>query len=459
MKKIIALVLALVMLILPLMACKDDEGEIMGSKNPYKSSEIVLKSENFSYTRAEFSIAFHQYYMDFFYDNENLDFYNVDTEASLKDQVYHDDVTWFDYFADMSVEYMTTVLTLCEGAKATGLELSEEELETIEEAVDSFVRYANDYGYTEDEYFATVFGKDVKQDDLREYYKKEALAAKYEENVISSYEFTDDELLKHTNDNKKTFYTIDYVFYTFDEDDDVNAKASAEALAKITDVKAFDDYILSYMTDTLKLGEEKRTTEDCYKYYKYYDEYSEFSKWAFDSAEAGSTYIKTNEVDGLYTVYLLTKAPAIRDDRTKNVRIITVDVNEHETSAKALEYAEELLKEWEDGEKTEESFIKLVNHEGNDANDGLIEGISRGEALPEGLEDWLFAEDTVTNSAKVFGDTGYYYVVYYSAEGEIKWKKDARAALVSENYGKEKEALSEKYKVEKFEKVINSLDV
>ena len=430
----------------------------MGSKNPYKSSEIVLRSENFSYTRAELSIAFFQYYSDFAYDGENIDFYNIDTQTSLKDQIYYNDITWFDYFADMSVDYMTMVLSLCEAAKAEGLELTEEDLEEIEKAVDSYVRYANDYGYTEAEYFALLFGKDADQKALREYYKKEALAFKYESRVLEGYSFTDDELLEYTNENKKIFYTIDYISYTFDEDDDANASGAAEELAAITDAKAFDDYIIAYKKDTLKLDSESCNTEDCYKYYKYYDEYSEFSKWAFDTAAEPGTYVKKNEVDGQYTVYLLTRVPAIRDEITKNIRIITVNTANYETTAKALEYAEKLLKKWENGEKTETSFIDLVNDEGNDANDGLIEGISQGESLPEGMEEWLFGDEAQTNTAKVFKDTGYYYVVYYSADGEAKWKLDARESLVAEKYEEEKLSLSEKYKVESFDEVIESLD-
>ncbi len=464
MKKIIALILVIVMAAVPLMACNNnDEGEIMGDDNPYKASDIVLKSENFSYTRAELSIAFHQYYMDFSYDNENIDFYNIDTEASLKDQIYYDDVTWFDYFADMSVAYMKDVLLLCEAAKANGIELTEEDLESIEDALDSFVRYANDYGYSEEEYFTLAFGSDADQDALREYYKKEALAIKYEESVIGGYSFTDDELLSFAKKNEKQYYTIDYISYTFDEDNDKDAKAAAEALAKITDAAAFDAYILSYMTDTLALEVERRTTKDCYYSYKYYDEYSEFSKWAFDGKKAGETYIKSNEVDGQYTVYLLTKAPDIRDDITKDICMITVDIDSHDSTAKAMSYAEELIEEWKKGEATEESFSELAKKHSDDTaaktDGGYERGIARGESLPEGFEEWLYDSETAVGSTTVIKEPGYYYAVYYVGEGELKWKLDAKAGITNEKYLEHQEGIAKEHTIEEIEEVINSLDV
>lgn len=464
MKRIIALLLAVITAAVCFASCSDgDEGEVMGADNPYKADDIVMSSESFSYTRGEFSIAFYQYCNDFFSDSQAVDFYNVDSSVSLKEQVYHDDVTWFDYFRDMSVEYMKDVLICCEAAKAAGVELSEDDLDTIEDAVDSFVRYAGNYGYTEEEYFHNRFGADADQDALREYFKKEALAYKYQDAEISAYSFTEDELKAHAEKNWQDYKTIDYISYVFDEDDDANAKAAAEALAAITDAEAFDAYIIDYMTNTLELKKEEIGTEECHHNFKYFDKYSEFSKWAFEENGAvNTTYVKTNEVDGQYTVYLLTKAAAVRDDLTKNIRILAVDMAKHETSAKALSYAEELLQEWKDGEATEESFTALVKEKSNDttaeSTGGLIEQVAAGDDLPTGLEEWLYSEETVPGNADVFKGAGYYYIVYYCEDSDAKWRADAKNALTNEKYSAKNEELIEKHTIKSFDEVIESLD-
>jgi len=463
MKKITALILSLLLLILSLASCDGGTEEIVGADNPYKTTDTVLETENFSYCRGELSIAFSQNYQDFAYGNENIDFYNIDTETSLKDQIYFEDTTWFDYFAETSLSYMSDVLILCEGAKEAGVELSDEDLEEINDAVNSFVRYANDYGYTEKDYFENSFGKGVDRDILREYYKKEALAIKYENQLIGSYTFTDEDLLEAVKKDKKAFYTIDYIAFAFDEDEDKDALYEARELAKITDPAEFESFIVSYMTDDLELNTEDINIEDCYKRHKYYDEYSEFSKKAFeDGAEVGLTYIKENQVDGEYTVYLLTKAPTLRTEVTKNIRALTVTITKHDTVAMALSHAEKLLEDWKAGEATEESFEALVREKSDDpmaaSNGGLIENLAFGDNLPEGLEDWLYSEDTVPGSTGVFKDDGYYYAVYLCGDGEIKWERDANALLVAEKYDADHKELSEKYPVEQFEKVINSLD-
>ena len=122
MKRIIALLLVLVMAVTAMAACAKDEGEIMGADEKYSADDIVMKTENFSYTRGEFSVIFYLYVNEFFSSQEAVDFYNIDVNTSFKDQIYYQDTTWFDYFKDISVSYMETVLVRCEGAKAAGIE-------------------------------------------------------------------------------------------------------------------------------------------------------------------------------------------------------------------------------------------------------------------------------------------------------------------------------------------------
>ncbi|MBQ4067507.1 MAG: hypothetical protein IJD22_07685, partial [Clostridia bacterium] len=175
------------------------------------------------------------------------------------------------------------------------------------------------------------------------------------------------------------------------------------------------------------------------------------------------TYMRSNEVDGEYTVYYLARGAEIEDYLTKNVRVLATDITKHETTAKAMEHCEELLSQWEGGEATEESFIELVKKESDDktasATGGLIEGLGKSdENLPEGLTDWLYDEATVPGSADIFKSAGIYYVIYFVGDGEVKWRMDAEDFLIGDNYSAKKEADTEKYPVEKFETVIDSLE-
>ncbi|MBR6676092.1 MAG: hypothetical protein IKL24_02035 [Clostridia bacterium] len=462
MKRTLALLLVIIT-VFSLFSCgKKEDGEKL-SGDAFSSDEIVMKSANFSFTRGELSVMFYNYCNEKFSSPEAIDHYNVDPSVSLKEQIYYDDITWFNYFMDYAKADMKELLLLCEAAKAEGLVLSEKDIELVEKAVDEDVQYAIDMAYEKEEYFKLRYGPDGSENALREYLKKTALAALYTDKMIKSYDISDEKLAKYAADNADLFNTISYMTYTFDEDKDENAKAAAEALAAITDPAQFDSYVIDYMTNTLQLREEEIKTDSCYKNQKSYDKYSDFSKLAFDEkAPVGTTYIKENAVDGEYTVYLLTKAVGVRDDYTKNIRVILIDINQHETAAMAKSFADNLLEEWKAGEATEESFIQMVkdntDEEAAVEAEGLLEGITCGDQLPDGMEVWLYNRNISTGDTRVFLDSGAYYVVYFCSDGELSWKMFAKNAIIDDSYIADVEKMEKDHTIETFDDVISSLN-
>ena len=174
--------------------------------------------------------------------------------------------------------------------------------------------------------------------------------------------------------------------------------------------------------------------------------------------------MRPNEVDGEYTVYYLSRGAEIEEYSTKNVRVLSTDITKHETSTKAMEHCENLLSEWESGEATEDSFIALVEEESDDktatTTGGLNEGFAKSdENLPAGLIEWLYSEETADGSADIFKGNGIYYIIYLVGDGETKWIMDAEEFLTGEKYAEKKAADTEKYPVEKFDTVIDSLEV
>lgn len=470
MKRILALFLCAFMILAALASCaQSSESESTETKEDdletiHLPQDIALKSENFSFTRAELAYTFYLNYTDFKYANsDNIDFYNIDIESSLKDQVYYDDLTWFDYFANMSLEYMEEILRYCEEAKKLGIELTESDLEEVEKAAEGYVNFAENYGYTVEEYLSLQFNSDVTLDTIREYMKKEALAFKLYNKIITSFEFSEDEINKHLEDNYSRFSYIDYVEYTFDEKTDLNAKAAADALAEIRNVEEFDSYILDYMKNTLALEEKKQKTTDCYHSAKEYDEFSDFSKWAFDGGEDMQTYKKYDEVNGTYTVYLLTKAPYIHEKETKNLRLIAVDIDNYGSLYQVEERAKAILDEWKAGEATEDSFATLAKQVSDDnttnLNGGLVEGVyENGEGVSKDLSKWLYTEGRAVGDTEIFSSDGYYYVVYFTGNGEILWRTLVKNDLTQAAYGEYVDGLAEVHKTERIDEIIRSLD-
>ncbi len=456
MKKITALLLAAA-LALTLCACgkqSDDDNKNEGDDTVTVSpEEIVISSEHFSFTVAEASYIFFENYNDFRYNNsESFDIYNIDSSKSLKDQIYHDDITWFDYFSEATVSYLEDVLAFCEAAFADGMELDEDDNAAIDANIESIRKYAGDYGYTEEELFTMWWGEDINANVLHSYLEKETLAFKYYDKLLAAYDFTDEDMAAFAEENRDKFYSINYIKYTFDEDLDDNADVKAEDLAKITDPDAFAAYIENYMKNELEYDGDAVTLKSCYVNYAAKSEYSEFSKWAFDGAAVNSTYIEKNEVDGKYTVYLLTSAPSMQDYRTRNIRYILETVSSHSSNQETLEYVNGLLEQWKEGDATEDSFAEMANKYSKDTitnlNGGLEKNVAKSsQNLPDGLIDWLFEEGRAVGDTTVVKGDQTYIAVYYVGEDEVQWKLLAHQGLTEKTYSEDLESMKEVYPI------------
>ena len=96
-----------------------------------------------------------------------------------------------------------------------------------------------------------------------------------------------------------------------------------------------------------------------------------------------------------------------------------------EAKAAAKARAEEILAEYEAGEKTEDSFAALAEEYsedgGSNTNGGLYENIYHGQMVQE-FNDFCFGGHKPGDTAIVYGESGSYagyHVVYYVGEGPL----------------------------------------
>lgn len=462
-KKTAAIFLA-VFCALSLFACKNkDDDKEAGNARTVEPDEIALSSENFSFTMAEASYVFFQNYQDFKYLNsDSFDMYNIDPDKSLKEQEYHDGITWFDYFRDETAKFLEELLVFCEAAKDSGMELDEDDMKAIDDEVQSWDDYAKKYDYTAEELYTLYLGENVNADVLRSYLEKETLAHKYYSEMMESYDFSDEELSSFVEDNRDEFYCINYIKYTFDEDTDSNALAHFEELAAITDPTAFAEYIDSHITNELEYDGDQTTLQSCYVNFALNDPNSEFCKWAFGGAAANSVYTEKNEVDGQYTVYLLTTTPSLQEYRTRNIRYIYEKTSSHASNQDTYDYVNGLLDKWKAGEATEDSFGEMAMNYSQDTttnmNGGLETNIAKSSRdLPSGLVSWLFEDGRQPGDTTVVRGNQAYIAVYYIGEDEVQWKYIASNKLAEERYGEDYEEMSEKYPVTKDEEVLQGI--
>ncbi len=394
----------------------------------------AAETEHFSISTAEMAFLYHYVLTNY---SQYMPMYGADPDASLKDQAYDDNQSWYDFIMESAKGTAQDTLALCESAYADGLELTQEDKDAVTESLSSLDSAAKDAGYDDTAlYIESVYGYGVTREALQAYLEKSRLSAMF---LQSQAVFTDEEIQAAYDKDPKAYQLIDCMFYTFQVDEE-NGRTAEECekkmneLAAVTSVEDFKK-LVSEDIQAQATEEEKQDLDMDAQLENLsvtgvgYQEGMEFLEKAFDGSLAVNTAIASADTEnGAYSVYFLTKAP-YRDESTKrNVRHILVE--EHAT-------AEDLLKQWKDGEATEDSFAALAKENSTDpgsaSNGGLYEEVAPGQMVTE-FNDWLFDE------ARKPGDTGVVdtihgsHVMYYVGENEPNWVISVRESLQNDAF-------------------------
>ena len=271
------------------------------------------------------------------------------------------------------------------------------------------------------------------------------------------------------------------------------AKAQAEAFAaKVSTVENFkeaaaaveqgagNEAYVDFRDDDAKTA----MADISYSDLSYESSDTKFLDWAFDEdTKAGETYIVENASTG-YSVYMMEKpvhkAP---DYYTYDVRHILVDFPE-EDSAEATEETEEteekeavtvepldtskydvnidivvntdeytdaelymkaqdILKEYLDGAKTEEFFGELAakySADGNAAEGGIYEDVPEGKMVSE-FEGWALEEGRVAGDVGIVETDYGYHVMYFIANEKTVWSDPIKNDLAEAEYNELAEEL------------------
>ena len=180
--------------------------------------------------------------------------------------------------------------------------------------------------------------------------------------------------------------------------------------------------------------------------------YQSFGKWLMDDSRANGDVGVVESSSGYYAVMLvnryrdetatadirhilITASGADADDpATEDVDESKVPTQEALDAAKAE--AEDILAQWEAGDKTADSFGALAEQysddPGSNTNGGLYEQVYQGQMVTE-FNDWCF------DPARQTGDTGIihnestgYHVMYFVGYDQPYWEIQVSADLVND---------------------------
>ena len=406
---------------------------------------VTIGSE--TYTAADVDYYYYTAYNSFVRQNSSsLSFLGLDTSKSLKDQdcQFMEDSTWHDYFTEQAIKTLTSYSMLAQKAEEAGFDGSEAMDEAVKQTYSDLDTYASAAGITRSQYIKSVCGPLVNKAVFERNVRLAALAQAYSVDYVNSLTYSDDEIQAAYDADPKSYQSadIEYILFKSGAEDDATDEEKAELLeqAKQKAETALSRYAQGEAFDAI--GEDMEGT---YAHVaNVTNGTSDMLTWAFDDArQEGDTTVASYGENGYYAVLFHSRSR--NDYHAVSVRHILVDSEEK---------ANEILQQYNDGEKTEDAFAALAVANSTDSNassGGLYTGIYKGQMVSE-FENWCF------DSARQAGDVGIvqtdygYHVMYFVSTSENPyWYDQALNSLKNTAYSEWYSSATESVEAEKLD--------
>jgi len=325
---------------------------------------------------------------------------------------------------------MIQTAALLQYAKDNGIALTEREKTAIGEAVndqlDQMREAAKENKVSLSRYMGFVYGTGVNRGVIEKGLSESILANKAYFSKFLELNFTQEELDAYNAEQEANGDVFSYAYYlvtTGEDRSDEEAKAAAEALktgfaessADAEDLEAaFNDLLAEEIPEAASTS---RTDVQAASIDTLYHD------WMLEDArQAGDIDVfPAADGSGYYAVVFLGRSD--NTDTVAQVRHILIQAEadedgnySDEAKAAAKARAEELLAEWEAGDKSELSFASLAylfsEDNGSRGNGGLYSAVRQGQMVEE-FDRFCFADHAYGDTAIVYGEAEGSYAGYH----------------------------------------------
>ena len=431
----------------------------VGSKS-YNASEVSYRYSNQYYS---FANQYGNYASLFGLDTSN----GIQGLKKQECSMLENGGTWKDYFLNAAKEEMIHATVLGQYAAENNITLDEDDKATIDSAFEGIEEQAQSVGYlSADNMLAANYGTGVNQQLVRRAYEESQLASKAAQALTDSFTYTPEEIeAKYQSyEGTQDFYDYAYAYISAERVETTNdagetssdvtpetlaaaeekANAIADAYNKPAEEKPAEEKPAdekeaaeqpvaeepAELDPAERLIEAARSVDaSAMRQTRVSGSSIPVSEWMRSAERKAGDITVEPDANGCYVVVFLSK-----DDNhyaTANVRHILVmaeadaDGNyTDEAKAAAKARAEEILAEFESGDKTEERFAELAEKYsedvGSNTNGGLYENVAKGQMVPE-FDAFCFGGHKPGDTGIVYGESGSYagyHVMYFVGEGE-----------------------------------------
>ena len=452
---------------------------------------VSIAEYEYYYMRAYNQVRYQAQYYQYYYQTSNG--YDLSLTPEEQTQTTKDadgnEITWTEKLHEDTLEIIQLHKAYYNEALKMGLKLTKADEAFIDKQIEDLRDEAKSAGsnssssnsenkvtYSLNAYLRKVYGGSINERFLRKQLKIQVLAQKYlterTNEIAKGYDQKDIDAEYKKDTTAYDFATFRaYTFKTTEltkednETDDAlkarQAKANAEVKKNAND---FYNAVTNDATFTAKAKELNKDTADYNvdKETKYsmlkstaQSTFSEdAAKWLFDSStKVGSKKLFSDEENGKYIVVLALSKP--HQEQTVTARHIlfqTKDQNSgndlsEEEIAKKKTQAEDVLKKFNEGDKTEDSFAALANEynedTGSSSNGGLYEHIYPGQMVTE-FNDWVFDANRKAGDVElVETDFGYHIIYFVAKDGKDYYDSAIRSSKANKDIETETKALQE----------------
>lgn len=452
---------------------------------------VSIAEYEYYYMRAYNQVRYQAQYYQYYYQTSNG--YDLSLTPEEQTQTTKDadgnEITWAEKLHEDTLEIIQLHKAYYNEALKMGLKLTKADEAFIDKQIEDLRDEAKSAGsnssssnsenkvtYSLNAYLRKVYGGSINERFLRKQLKIQVLAQKYlterTNEIAKDYDQKDIDAEYKKDTTAYDFATFRaYTFKTTEltkednETDDAlkarQTKANAEVKKNAND---FYNAVTNDATFTAKAKELNKDTADYNvdKETKYsmlkstaQSTFSEdAAKWLFDSStKVGSKKLFSDEENGKYIVVLALSKP--HQEQTVTARHIlfqTKDQNSgndlsEEEIAKKKTQAEDVLKKFNEGDKTEDSFAALANEynedTGSSSNGGLYEHIYPGQMVTE-FNDWVFDANRKAGDVElVETDFGYHIIYFVAKDGKDYYDSAIRSSKANKDIETETKALQE----------------
>ena len=417
-------------------------------------------------------------------------FMGLDLNQPLDDQIYDKEKkeTWADNFLNGALTKAKSDYILYNLAKADkDFKLTEDEQDALTYATDNITLYAYYAGYADiDKYLCMLYGSGSDLESYKKYHEITTYASAYYNRYKESLKYDDAAIREYEKGKENNYLSFDYALYYVNSTDylkggtkDENGKtvySDAEKDAALVEAKKVADELAKNKTlisldEAIKALPVNKDNKDAaatqHKRVRYANILKAAESWLMSiSRRENDITVVPNEVtskdadgkevkstNGYYVLLFMN-----RDENkslmsnvrhllvkfqggTTNTNGTTTYTKEEKAEAKAE--AERLLKVWQDGSATEETFINLVKLYSDDNADagGLYENIHADSPYVESFLNWSINKDRKVGDVELVESEYGYHIMYFVGNSEITYRdymitEDLRADDVGEWYQK-----------------------